>query len=81
MNFVSVCLLPASDLPDPSCWCTPTQSNFLSISQLTDEVSTVGKIGDDPLSALPEVSGPSPLDLIVFAVAQRVRECGQRVVI
>lgn len=71
--FPSECC-KALDLPDPSCWCTPTQSNFLSISQLTNEVSAVGKIGDDPLSALPGVSEQSPLELIVFAVAQRVRE-------
>lgn len=78
--FPSVCC-QASDLPDLSCWCTPTQSNFLSASQLTGEVSAVGKIGDDVLSALPDVSGPSPLELIVFAVPQRVRESGQCVVI
>ncbi|KAK1896171.1 putative intron-encoded endonuclease aI2, partial [Dissostichus eleginoides] len=60
----------ASDLLDSSCWCSPTHSHFLSASQLTGEVSAVGKIGDDPLSASPEVSGPSPLELLVFAVAQ-----------
>ena len=75
--FPSACCQLPPDSPDPP----PSFSGahqrrviFSASASLTGEAGAVGKIGDDPLSAFPEVSGPSPLELIVFAVPQRARE-------